>query len=810
MSEKDLSIDEIIKRAEEIKAQAEQHLLEAQKSLDEMAKNAIDEVTVDTQAVMQRVEQLSEEEDIKAYTAPEKKANKTQTVRIALPKLDRTKAIPSIKNAVRITDEENADENDDDMKIVEDESDIFDTPLFPNEKTKPVILGSSEEESSDALQEIPTLISHDRLNNYLNGEDDSESDFEAEIGIQMSFDGFDDKFEEVPSIDEEVAEKILIEQRKEKVNKFRLFGPDETDKKLGDEEYKSSDYKNENQQGNILSGLFAKKSRSQVQLICTLITGLLMLLMTVFKDSVYLPMFLAPTKVFLTVGLILLAVTMCINYNIFVHAFNFKKGINCDLPVALLNILILAQTIGFLVSDNLWIENGSFLGIVGALSLFTSQLGKLQIIVRVIDNFDYIISDGDKYCLENIANKVDSDIISRGVLEEENPIIKTSVKTDFPTNFMEISCKTEPSNKLVKVLSPIMWALSTAILIFVGATEGWYTGINTAMCAMAVSTPIAVLFLMNSLLTDLSEELEKYNSRVCGFDGANMAINTDAMVMEASALFGKQGCDLHGIKVFHKAKVDDAIIYAAAVITQTKSPLANVFDDVIIGKQSILPMVENVVYEDSLGTSAWVYKRKVLIGTRNLLIHHGVEVPKESFEKKHTVKNRKALYLAVNGKIMAMFVVSYSADPELKRELKKLEKTGITLIVKSCDPYINEDSIAELFNLPKGFVRVMNYSASRVFEKYSDMTVHKSPSYIVHDGSAKGFIGAMRGAYNIISSKKILYFLSAFGSALGICAIVILSVLKGYSQLTATACAAFLSIWNLFVYIITKLQKLGF
>ena len=104
----------------------------------------------------------------------------------------------------------------------------------------------------------------------------------------------------------------------------------------------------------------------------------------------------------------------------------------------------------------------------------------------------------------------------------------------------------------------------------------------------------------------------------------------------------------------------------------------------------------------------------------------------------------------------------------------------------------------------------MNYSASRVFEKYSDMTVRKSPSYIVHDGSAKGFVGAMRGAYEVISSKKLLYFLTAFGSALGITAITTLSILKGYSLLSANACIGFLCIWNIFVYILTKLRKIVF
>ena len=46
MSE-NLSIDEIIKRAEKIKAEADSQLEAASKTLDEKAKNAIDEVTVD-------------------------------------------------------------------------------------------------------------------------------------------------------------------------------------------------------------------------------------------------------------------------------------------------------------------------------------------------------------------------------------------------------------------------------------------------------------------------------------------------------------------------------------------------------------------------------------------------------------------------------------------------------------------------------------------------------------------------------------------------------------------------------------------
>ncbi len=294
-----------------------------------------------------------------------------------------------------------------------------------------------------------------------------------------------------------------------------------------------------------------------------------------------------------------------------------------------------------------------------------------------------------------------------------------------------------------------------------------------------------------------------------GFEGAVMVNDANAIVIEAQDLFGKNSCEIHGIKTFNGAKADDVILKTAAVIMKTKSPLSYVFDDVIIGKQTILPDVDGVVYEDKLGTSAWIYRKKILVGTRDLLIHHGVQVPKEEFEEKYTRKGRKILYLAVTGQIMAMFVVSYSADPKLKKTLRRLEKSGITVLVKSADPFINDESIAELFSLPDGFIRVMNSSNARVFEKYSDMCVEKSPAYVVHNGSALGFVSAMAAAENLEETRKLLSVLITFGSAMGIGLVTMLAILGGISQITPVNIVIFQAAWCIFVEIVSKIKRLG-
>ncbi len=814
MSEnKGFSIEEIIKRAEQIKAEAERQLVSAEQSLSEKAKAAKEEIVVDEEEVARRIAEAVKppepEEDVKEYIPPAK---------------EEVKAFSFAKKAE--TEDEN---NDGDVKIVpepfDDEPDgktrpvNIDAPTAEqktivvethkpevSEKTAVFITSESEHEPPDDLEKIPTIVSKDNLVDAFNAE--AESAFEEETGEQIVFEGFDEKTGEVEKIDEEAAERELELRRQEKIGKFRLFGPDETDPSLGSNNVVDDDYESESEKDSFIDGLIRRKKDIRIRVLVTGILGMLLILFTLFKDSAAIPNVFSSHTAYFVTALVLYMAVIITNFNVIIHGFSFKNGINFDLPVSLGALAIFVHTVALAVSSSLWIDNGVLLAGAGAFSLCLSQIGKLKMMSRIVDNFEYITSPGAKYTVENITNAVDAEIISRGMLDEE-PRLKMSVKTDFPTNFLEISCKTEPADGIAKRIFIAAAFLCLALFAAVGLIDNFNTAFNVSICALAISMPSAALLITNGQLCDISAQLRDYGSRVCGFEGAVMASNANAIVMEAADLFGKESCGLHGIKTFNKAKVDDAIINAAAVIVQTKSPLRNVFDDVIIGQQSILPPAEGVTYEEKLGTSAWIFDRKVLVGTRELLRTHGVKVPKIEFEQKYTYKGRKALYLAIDGDIVAMFIVSYSPDKNLMRELKKLEKNDIAVIVKSADPYITEESLSELFDLPSGFIRVMNYSAARAFDKYSNLEVEKSPAYVVHGGTALGLIGAMRGAGIIVGSRGLISFLYTFGCMFGFAAVALLSLIQAYSQLSVMGIIVFQSIWTAFMYIVIKLKGLG-
>lgn len=801
MSE-NLSIDEIIKQAEEIRKKTVQ---KAQSAIEEIKENAGKDMP----------EKVEAPADLSTDKKEKTAVVDSHAVKAAASEDGKTKVVDQKTKAVQVSEKTNVIPNVGGTK----KSFFKNTPSEPlYSKTPPEIMerpatikSKSRFDKTSDLQEIPTIVAVDELehtkisfgNNQI---PKAEEDYVSDESDQIVLEGFEDATDKIDKIDEEVAEKQLKQRRQEKVNKFRLFSPDIS----GDKQSAvKNEYRRDDDKTAFMEKLFASKSSFTLKGSITAVIAIPLLLLAIFKDSAYMPSFLLDYTAYLVTQLVLYVLLLAVNMKNIIFGFKLSKGINYSFPISVASILVLVHTILLVADSNLYISDGIALPLVMAFAFLMTNFGKYLLTRRIIDNFEFLINQDEKYTVETIVNTVDATIISRGLLTGEANL-KTSIKTDFSTNFLDISCSDEPADKIAKTAGTAMLVLSIILFAVFSIVRGdWHIGLNIGMCALCISLPTISIFNTNSALLGISKILKDSGAMINGFEGAVMVNDANAIVIEAQDLFGKNSCEIHGIKTFNGAKADDVILKTAAVIMKTKSPLSYVFDDVIIGKQTILPDVDGVVYEDKLGTSAWIYRKKILVGTRDLLIHHGVQVPKEEFEEKYTRKGRKILYLAVTGQIMAMFVVSYSADPKLKKTLRRLEKSGITVLVKSADPFINDESIAELFSLPDGFIRVMNSSNARVFEKYSDMCVEKSPAYVVHDGSALGFVSSMAAAENLEETRKLLSVLITFGSAMGIGLVTMLAILGGISQITPVNIVIFQAAWCIFVEIVSKIKRLG-
>lgn len=734
---------------------------------------------------------------------------------------DKTKALPNLKKSdvsdktMRVEPKKN--ENTRYFRKNSADQEYGSTPPRIIEKAA-TIKSKSRFDTTLDLQEIPTILAVDELDKTrraLSSDPQSSSahntEEEYDNSDQIRLSGFDDEMDEVPNIDEELAEEQLRKRREEKVSKFRVFVSEElsADEKSDAQKITRGDYRDRSERTLTMERLFKMKTSVQLQMSFTFVFGALLLAAALLKGTGYLPVFLDNDFSYCITVTVLYAAALLTNINSVLHGLNLKKGINYDFPITICCLVVLAHCICTSAGVDLISSGGSLFPCSAVFGIFVSAVGRYKKLVRIIRNFEYMTGTGDKYTVEEIVNEVDAEIISKNMLEG-TPYLKYSVKTDFPTSYFEISFANEPADKIARILFPIIFGFNAALFVVLGVVySDWLSAFSVITAGLSISCPVITLAALNTALCDASKNLEKHGAMICGYEGAHYVHNSNAIVMEASELFGPRSCYFHGYKTFNGAKIDDALLQTAAVIIQTKSPLASVFDSVIVGRNSILPDAEGIVYEDKMGTSAWIYQRKVLVGNRELLIHHGVSVPKIEYEKKYTRKGRKALYLAVAGKIAAMFIVSYTADPTLKKSLKRLEKSGITVILRSCDPYINEESITKIFDLPEGFIRVMTASNGRSFDKYSSDVAEKSPAYAVHNGTTDAFISTILGADKLVVTEKIISALASFGSAIGFGITGLLAFSNGLAQLNDVNIVIFQALWAIFVIIITKFRKNG-
>ena len=777
-----LSIDEIIRQAEEIR-----------KKTVKQAQSALEDVNTSANEITKREIEVPKPDIENIKIQPKSENVKTYEKSTAS---DKTKVGPAIKA-----------EDDGKKKPPE----IIERPA--------TIKSKSRFDKTGDLEEIPTIVAVEELEKtkisltreeIKEKEEKAQEQREEEQAVQIVLDGFDDETKQIDKIDEELAEKQLKERRKEKVNKFRIFSPEDIEDaaKADKDTVIKKEYESADEQSAFSKRLDDARSSASLNLKITFALTFVLGLLTGFKDSSYLPSLLLDSTPYIITLLVLFVIVCVVNARIFMHGFKLKGGINSDFPICVAEIIVFVHTILLLIDSNLLLDDGTLYPFAGAFALLLSGLGKYTFITRIRTDFDFIANQKEKYTVEPIVNKVDAGIISRGLLTGE-PNLKASIKTDFATKFLDISSVDEPADKISKYVGALSLLLNIILAVVVGLiNQNWHLGVNAFVCAMCITTPCYALFCTNNTLLGVSKQLRTRGAMVNGFEGASVTSDANAIVIEAQNLFGPRSCEIHGIKTFNGAKADDVILKTASVIINTKSPLASVFDDVIIGKQAILPEVDGIVYEDRLGTTGWIYRKKILVGTRDLLIHHGVPVLKEDFEKKYTRKGRKVLYLAEAGKLMAMFVVSYSADPQLKKALRKLEKSGMTILVRSADPFINDESIAELFELPDGYIRVMNSSNGRAFEKYSNLFAQKSPAYIVHNGSALGLVSAFSAAEDLQETRKLISVLISFGSALGLGVVGLLAFVGGIDQLDAIKVALFQAVWCIFVNLLAKIKSL--
>ena len=627
---------------------------------------------------------------------------------------------------------------------------------------------------------------------------------------QMMLQGFDTE-EPVQQVDEAQAERDLRARRKAQVRQFRLFEaaeryePDlppksdifepqpepaalDADDSDETEEYvRLSDRKR-------IGRLLQEDRRKAFLSLCAL---LLLTIVSVILSAVAEKTTGDTPQILYAVNLVLLSLSVALSIpSVFAgmqDLIHWKPSCNSAAFVTIVAALI-HGIVAFILPGSEHIA-GTFC----APAVFALLLGKFARLfesVGVLGNFKFCAFSAAErlHAIRDFEFNADAFAIGK-TLEQAHPRLRYSQPIRFPTQFRARSSFRSLLDRLCKILLPA--AFGAALIM---ALTGWIVSksplgaLSAFTGALCVALPAGAALTVSIPAVILMRNLNRRGGMLASPEAAATGADIHAVAVDAVDLFDPKHTELYCYQDYGAIRIDDVFLYAAALAIGAHSPAEPAFLHTV-GNPEILPPVRSLIYEERLGISAYIRNQSVLLGSRNLLSNHSIDPPPKSAEVPYLQEGKRVLYLAVDSKVCAMFVLQYAPRRSLSAPLRTLQDNDTHLLAYAPDCNVTEDFLASGFGLKKGDVQLIAPAAGELLRTRQNEAAENAPATILHNGSSDSLMRALADAAVMQNIQRIAAFVAIIGCGIGWLVSFILLLIKGTATLNWIFAILYPALW---------------
>lgn len=475
-----------------------------------------------------------------------------------------------------------------------------------------------------------------------------------------------------------------------------------------------------------------------------------------------------------------------------------KKKADSDTAVLLIWAAVIVQNIVLLInSDKIYtscnLYNTAALAIIaGVYSL------KISAITRTTEGFKILIKDGCVCAVRSVDDANRTEKIGQGILEPEARIAYRA-NVSFVDKFINSSLTDDPSQRICTKILPLGFIAAIIVFAVVAVVKkDICSAVSSLTAVIIVTAPLAVSFSLKWLLDSFNRRTNSSGGVIPSYSAAASFADNDSVIFDASELYSVENLNVFGAKTFNDFCLYDMMLYAAAMFINSDSPLGGVFKKVIAGKTELLPKVESLLYEDKQGLSAWIDNKKVLAGSRDLLVNHNIKVPPESLEEKYTrgLDDRKIVYISVEGEISAMIVVSYDLPENTAGDISYLVKHGYTILLRSTDANINDKFTESQLHLPADTVKVINTEAAEYFKMCRNEELKTVDSCIFGKKDFSASLKIMTSSVMLKNALVITTPLAVISSVLGLAVVALLAIFAGAGAVSGYHLFLLQAVWT--------------
>lgn len=369
----------------------------------------------------------------------------------------------------------------------------------------------------------------------------------------------------------------------------------------------------------------------------------------------------------------------------------------------------------------------------------------------------------------------DTDKLAAGISSSREPTILCASEVEVPDSFMDSSTIKDKQDNFMKFAIPCMFAFSVICAVIAKMTYGTLTALSTAFVSAALLTAPAFLsYVLVTLISNANNSLNRSGCEILGYEAVEYIDDTDAIVLDTSDIFTGEISKFHIINSRSPIDTVHAFEIVCGVILESQGVLKSEVEGFIKEQNLNVPDVESLEYEEKLGLSCWVEDKRVLLGTRQMMIEHNLEVPPEYIEAAYKNDGKKIFYLSVDSMVIAMFCAEYFIGRMAKNQLEQIYHTGIILMLMTTDPHIDEVFVSNSIGVDVSSIKTVNSTGMETIKKSIDKTAKQKRTGLIFKRNVAGLLRVINTAFRLYDVQALTMLIQtiSIGFAFAISAVL--------------------------------------
>lgn len=518
------------------------------------------------------------------------------------------------------------------------------------------------------------------------------------------------------------------------------------------------------------------KKLTQATVAC-LMSGVAAAVMIVLAVLPVRPAALGDAMVYPAVMLVLLLAACAANWEAFLSGIRGLVKTPSPDSLSILPAIGAALQCILMLAKGGYTANLPMLAGPAALVLCLNAIGRRLNAATVSDNFQLVSAKVEHAVAYRLKDAGALRAVSQG-LAEPHPSVLVSRPTQIFRSFLANSAARGTSDKNQQQFAWLLGGCCLAAFLFTVIRSKDPVLAATVMAGVGcLAAPLAGTLLSALPARMMQRSAAQVGAVIPGWRDIRQLGRINVIQVTARDLFPVGCVSLAGIKPVKPEHIDTAIVYAASILSEAGPTLRDVFMNMLGENRSLLAKVDDRQTIYGKGYVGWINKRRVLVGNRALMQEYGIKIPSLEYEQHHTVNQRRVIYLAVSGKLFAMFQVAYQRDPDTAAVLETLHHAGLSLVV-DCDDFNCDVRLLETaYSLPAGSVKVLTSGEHQAIAP-AVAWLPESEGNMLHLGSFASFVGGLQAAAGAAEGEhKAAIVLTV--SVLFSCAVGVLLTLTG-------------------------------